>query len=1329
MVSFFSLLVLTNIDWCRNRIEQLMSDSLHRRVHLGHLGLTLGLDGVAIATSEIQLADRSGHPLIRAGRSEIGIALRPLLSGQLKIRHLSFQQPELWAIKLDKNSWNFSDLLNTALDVNYIESSEGTVHVKDDSQLKSGRIATTELRNVELKFARLSKHFRKPFLLSFTQIKPNRTSQLELYGQVSGRTPNWQENSCQLTITATNVNQDDIRTLQSISDIDLSRLLSFFHDHAISGLFSMSGKMNGTFNRDFSASLKLQAHGFACSIGQIAKFRSALVSVDCDLKADRDNLTWQNSNIVVPNAGAHIRSEGLLHHWRNPKESEVNGTAVAVLSNLSDLTKELFLPPLNSSGVKCPLQGEALIDYHFNGRPKQMRYSAYAKLAGVTFKSLLDYIPMSLRSYISILNLDDHSTLSGEINLANDGDIKLNDGLLEAGGNRYKLSGLFANEKQLIKCDFSSKNLALGVICNGLKRHDAIADQLSKMIWLAPVESLNFDGKADLSGIFEKVGNETKITGDISLNGVRLTIAAPRACFQNVRGNLSIHPTEIALNDVAATCDNGTIVLSGSLPRAPSGKLAIQIRASHFNLENLNSLLYLIKSDIPLLEEHELTGTVRDLQISITGTRSRPIISLTGTPESLYYRAPGVNPPLHAVSGLITYANDQLDLHETLFVCQSGEVLGNLSIKQLSTKPVLAKLRLKTAGLSIKETESLLCSALAPPELRQAYETIKHQQNIAIYQGQVQGDLSYKPAANSGELNGKISLNNFSGKYGILTIERGGGTFIFTDSSIKAQNVNGSLRKSSFYLDAVLPKQPKPESNWQIDVKAQLDPADWNAVESIIVANNGFVPPDFQAKSPINLRAKSESVNGIATTNFSLASGPNGGLSLKLPFGVFHQPPATPLLYESTLKTTASAFTIVDSRLTLNQDVLYCKGEFTKDKRLTYELSVKSSAFVPIKTVRQLLDLPLLHTEINGSAKGMMTFKRTPFGQRLEGAVSFEKVSLPKFGIANLVGEFVASGPKLKSSQEQTAKLKIERAEVGKLKLSDFSTNVEWSYAESGKQNFRINLPEFQGVIAKGHLLGHGDFEPDRHGFNLHAYLSKASASALVEELFEMDGELNGTLDSEVDLTSNGKDASEIAANIVGQGDVSVRNGSVTRFGQLQAKLNQVNLVHQGLFGFNLNNLLQSVVPVRTGNFKILSTSWRVKNGKLTIDRLRYNADDMHLWAAGQANLPLKTLEMSVAGQIPRVSSSLIGGTVGGLSKQITVQKVMGSLTRHKLEDLPSFPVLGDIASSKPRVFSFYVLSSLDEPKTLSQSIEKSFHWLPNKPNATAHPVFGPAYN
>jgi hypothetical protein len=98
-------------------------------------------------------------------------------------------------------------------------------------------------------------------------------------------------------------------------------------------------------------------------------------------------------------------------------------------------------------------------------------------------------------------------------------------------------------------------------------------------------------------------------------------------------------------------------------------------------------------------------------------------------------------------------------------------------------------------------------------------------------------------------------------------------------------------------------------------------------------------------------------------------------------------------------------------------------------------------------------------------------------------------------------------------------------------------------------------------------------------------------------------------------------------------------------------------------------------------------------------------------------------LEMQVAGTVPRVLSSVIGGPMGKMSKRITIQNILEIVTLHKLENLPPLPILGDFTNDRPNTFSFKVTALIDQPQAISQSIEKSFFWLPVIPNASAHPL------
>jgi len=100
-------------------------------------------------------------------------------------------------------------------------------------------------------------------------------------------------------------------------------------------------------------------------------------------------------------------------------------------------------------------------------------------------------------------------------------------------------------------------------------------------------------------------------------------------------------------------------------------------------------------------------------------------------------------------------------------------------------------------------------------------------------------------------------------------------------------------------------------------------------------------------------------------------------------------------------------------------------------------------------------------------------------------------------------------------------------------------------------------------------------------------------------------------------------------------------------------------------------------------------------------------------------------MAIDIAGNIPRVTQSAFGGELGKLSRRITISKILSRITFGALDGLPALPLIGEIASDKPRTFSFKVDAPASDPKQITHTIERSFKWLPNKQAATAHPVPG----
>jgi hypothetical protein len=275
---------------------------------------------------------------------------------------------------------------------------------------------------------------------------------------------------------------------------------------------------------------------------------------------------------------------------------------------------------------------------------------------------------------------------------------------------------------------------------------------------------------------------------------------------------------------------------------------------------------------------------------------------------------------------------------------------------------------------------------------------------------------------------------------------------------------------------------------------------------------------------------------------------------------------------------------------------------------------------------------------------------------------------------------------------------------------------------ESGSEK-RITLRDGAATVSGGRMNLNGFYVPDSGKWKLDLGFEKMAVDQFVTDLIDHSGELTGLADGKITLASTAD--GDVISNLDGSGNVVIYKGSAPRLGQLHEKLQVGNLIQQGIFGFNFNNVLHSMVPTKTGKFREITMDFIVNKGVVDIDRLNFDGSDLRLRAAGDWHIVGDRLNLEVAGDIPRVASSVLPGAVGEVTRNFTLQKAVSVVTFRKLGNLPNLPIIGDIGTDDPRAFTFKIAANLDSPDAVSKSIEKSFKWLPNKPNASAHPVPG----
>lgn len=1333
MLLLASVSLLLDINWARPRLEQLMSESLNRRVALGSLSWNLGLNGLSIQTSKMRVSSLAGEPFVTAGPSEIGVAVLPLLKGKLIVRHLSFKKPEVWAVRLKGGNWNFTDLIKPGPEIRFIQVERGRLHLTDHGPAGRNAFTPYDFANVDLKLVWPRKSRRWPFYLSFDLPRPGYTTSVKLTAFGNGHFERWQQNNYKFDLKVDRLNPDDLGPLR--------RLIP-----AVGGLFALDVSGGGALNQGILLTASARIQGLSVTAGRLGVVKAPQATSNARLRIDKQAIEWDD--LTVRLADVELRSTGRLANWQSGSPEY----QARVLGNLKDLRSIPWVAPARAASTApvgeaalarmlAPgrLSGSANVEVRLTGHGPVRSLLATIAAEGlpaqdVANSGLLAGVPM-----LELLGADAASRLRGQLTVA-DGRLELPGAEMAAVGGRLRASGFWDRAGGRSRFDFTGDGLSLSEILKRLRASRQASANLLELLRIDSANKLSMGGRLDLVGRVNTGGRYQSLFVSARLKGADFSAGDGSLAAREVSGKVDYDGQTLKIEQVTGSLGLGYFELNGRAVLGQRPYIDVVFTANRLDLEQFAGALRLLKINIPALSERQLWGKVRDFSLVIKGSPVKPAITLAAQPEDLYYQPPGLARPLRGVSGSLRYEGDELVLREVGLVSRQGQKLvTSLAIDDLSGQARLKRVKAKTTGLDLSELNFYLSSPLMPPPLRERYLDTLSRYHITGVSGTAYGNLLWQAHGADFELDGVIGFSNVKMRAGTAgyPFERLSGLFAASGQELLIQDLSGSIGKSTFVLDGHVTDYRSAQAIWQTELRSQVVPQD---VLRFLPGLAGQLNARIDSAAPVSFRATISGNSTASAVIFSARADAKARLAFTGPLGSIYQPPRQPVSLDGSftlIPGQAGSIILHNSHLLIGDSILQGQGAYawsSADTRVlpTVKFRLTSPNPVPAATLLSVVDPAAVRQGVEGTVAVNLTAEGSVAEPALAGHVDLLKVCLPQLNIRDLTGRAETNGFVLpldvKAGSEppaSRARLAIASAIVGSLSVRDVAADVVFEPAGQNGQAPRVSLRSGQAEVAGGKIALNAWLDLNNHRMHLQAKLTKVQSGQLVGQLLGLPGEITGVADGSVSLDSQGLDYETLVRNLDGHGQVVVTAGKVTRFGQLQEKLTQANLLQQGLFGFNLNNLLQSVVPVRTGHFKELSGKFSIADGLLSLTELRFNGEDMRLRAAGTVNLPLNTIAVEVAGNLPRVSSSLIGGPIGHVSREITLQKLLHTLTMRKLENLPSLPVLGDIASDRPRAFTFRVATTMDDPRAIAHSIEKTFRWLPNQANASAHPLPG----
>lgn len=1342
--------LLSDINWTKPYVQKYLGELLHRDVRVGKLTWHLALNGVEVETSEIEILEVTGEHFVTTKHCNIGVAVLPLASGRLVLKHIDVKSPNVWAIKVAPDKWNFDDLLIEGPEIRLIDLRDGTINIVDETKgdTRDNPFSFSDLR-MTLNWPRKNK--RLPFYLSMARQHDKFKTTINLEGYGEGKWQTWLTNKYSFKLKGDNIYPTDLNTLLEIIEAEDSeeKLKNQFNLAEVDGLINIEVEGEGVLEEGLTTSVNGEVKGLAVNNSTIGDINAGDATGSLNMTVSHKDLSWDSLKLQM--RGMTIQSSGKLTEWQD-NDSKVDAKINGVVHNIKDvdyifgkfaIPKEKFGKNIITQFNPTKISGKATLSINLKGTTNDAKILTKIDTEKIVFGDVIKDAHSQL-PLLYVFGVTPETKISGNIRVAEQEKIELVKGTVSSPTAKILADGFLNLKKGIGKLSLHAKKISLKETGLNVKQHRKKLTTHPGYLEIGKNYEIALNGHADADSIININGPNVNLAGNFKLINASMSLPKGILNLSNVNGKCDFKFNHLGygrlnLPKITGNIGEGKFELSGQIISKREHFADLSLHATHFDLKHLSGLMRLFQVDLPILTEEHLYGSVKDVRISLSGTPKEPEIFLSAIPDNLYYKPPGLEKPLRATAGQIIYDNDELDLKDVEIVSRGNTIVTSISIENLSTEARIKRVKAKTEGIDLADIHYYLSSPVMPPPLQIAYKEVLQEYKISNPRGKAYGDilclLNEKGEVTFDGLIGCFKVGVDFYKYPINNLA---GILAASGDDLLMRDLHGTIRDSRFSLDGFIKNYRTKNPNWKAEITAKLHPREIVQAVPRIQEKLQSGTLKIHSRGPLTLRSKLQGNFKKNDIQFSVSADKKDRLRVETQYGNFYQPQGQPLTLDGGVKIRDRNITVDNTHLVLGDTLVAMKGNVTlkpkkqKPKSKKFEKNEVDSINLNIEFPQEAslstlvgLTNPDMAKEISGELKGSIRAQGKIPTPNLSGKIEFAKVKLPSLSIKRLDGHIRGEQLKIKGKETTSCKLVVYDTEIQNIVLRNLSADIYLIPHTNTDSMGKVMMRNGHATIAGGTIRLNGWTDLQNRDHFIEAKINDVSARKLSKKLLGDANELTGDMNVDIKLRSKGLSNDALLKNLHGKGIVQIHDGVVGRFGTLQTRLTQYNLLTQGIFGFNMNNLLQSVWPVRTGEFKTLTNEFTITKGNLTIDNLRYTGDDMRLWGTGYANMPKNKLSMEIAGKIPRVTKSMLGGTVGSVSRKMTLQRAMNVITFGKLEYLPSLPLIGSIASDKPRTFTFRIAAPLDNPDVVAKSIMKTFKWLPNKPQATAHPVPG----
>ena len=271
-------------------------------------------------------------------------------------------------------------------------------------------------------------------------------------------------------------------------------------------------------------------------------------------------------------------------------------------------------------------------------------------------------------------------------------------------------------------------------------------------------------------------------------------------------------------------------------------------------------------------------------------------------------------------------------------------------------------------------------------------------------------------------------------------------------------------------------------------------------------------------------------------------------------------------------------------------------------------------------------------------------------------------------------------------------------------------TSAKSLSADVSLNNGNLKVDRFKFNLAKGQMDGYVSHNINSKTSAFDLNVVNVDANELAKSLFELDGQIFGDLNGQINLGCNGNTQMDCLKTLDGRIVFQVKDGKMPKLGSLEYLLRAGNLIKSGITGLSVNSIIELVNPLKTGSFEQIKGTIAINKGVADKIQIVSEGKELNLFIIGEYNLTSKFADMFVFGRLARKVSNILG-PVGNVSLNTLFNTIPGvNLSNTKdtglVNSINKIPGL-ELSSKIYRVFAAEIHGDISGDEYV-----ESFRWI-----------------